>query len=104
MIQDIRVEIYGQVYSIRTDLNPDYIRQLAHTVDAKMRALGRQSGTVDTRRLAILTALNLADELQQLQNNAATEPQPLAAEFIERLEQCNRLLDAALNGGPETQG
>lgn len=102
MSQDIRVEICGQAYSIRTDLNPDYIRHLAHTVDARMRALGRQSGAVDTRRLAVLTALNLADELQQLQNGAATGPQPLSAAFVERLEQCNRLLEAALSGSPET--
>jgi len=102
MTQDIRVEIYGQIYSIRTDLNPDYIRQLARAVDAKMQALARQSGTVDTRRLAVLTALNLADELQQLQNSVATEPQPLTADVVERLQQCSRLLDAALSEGPET--
>lgn len=102
MSQDIRVEIGGHVYSIRTDLNPDYIRQLARTVDAKMQALARQTETVDTRRLAILTALNLADELQQLQSAAESQPQPLSAEFVERLEQCNRVLEAALSGGPET--
>lgn len=102
MSQDIRVEIGGHAYSIRTDLNPDYIRQLARTVDAKMQALARQTETVDTRRLAILTALNLADELQQLQSAAESQPQPLSAEFVERLEQCNRVLEAALSGGPET--
>lgn len=102
MSQDIRVEIYGQTYSIRTDLNPDYIRQLARTVDARIQALAGQSGTGDTRRLAVLTALNLADELQQLQSAAEPQPQPLSAEFVVRLQQCNRLLEAALSGGPET--
>jgi len=104
MIQDIRVEIYGQTYSIRTDVDPDYIRQLAHALDAKMRALGRQSGTADIRRLAVLTALNLTDELQQLQRIAESQRRTVSAEVVERLEQCNRLLDAALNRGPETQG
>jgi cell division protein ZapA len=102
MSQDIRLEIYGQTYSIRTDLNPDYIRQLARTVDARMQALAGRSGTVDTRRLAVLTALNLADELQQLQREAESQPQPLSSEFVVRLQQCNRLLEAALSGGPET--
>lgn len=102
MSQEIRVEIGGHAYSIRTDFNPDYIRLLARTVDAKMQALARQAQSVDTRRLAILTALNLADELQQLQSEAESQPPPLSAEFVERLQQCNRLLEAALSGGPQT--
>jgi len=103
MSQDIRVEIGGHVYSITTDLNPEYIRKLARAVDAKMQALERQSGTMDSRRLAVLTALNLTDELQQLERAAESQPQPPSTEFVERLQQCNRLLEAALSGGgPET--
>lgn len=102
MSENVRVEIYGQTYTIRTDLNPDYIRQLARTVDAKMQVLAGQSGAVDTRRLAVLTALNLADELQQLQRETESQPRPLSPEFVVRLQQCNRLLEAALSGAPET--
>lgn len=97
MTQDIRVEIFGQVYSIRTSLDPDYIEQLARTVDARMSALARQTETVDTRRLAVLAALNLADELQQQQNQVPHQRSALPPEFISRLEECNRLLDSVLD-------
>ena len=46
MVKDIRVEIYGQVYSIRTELDPDYIQQLAQTVDTRMKALGRETDSL----------------------------------------------------------
>jgi cell division protein ZapA (FtsZ GTPase activity inhibitor) len=96
MSRDIRVEIYGQTYSIRTDLDPDYIQGLAKSVDAKMNALSHQTGTVDTRRLAVLAALNLSDELQQLRKSAEAHRDALPSDAVRRLEECNRLLEAAL--------
>ena len=63
--QSIAVEIYGQIYHLRgTDVA--YIQQLAHNVDAKMRAVSSQGNTVDSLRVAVLAALNIADELQSL--------------------------------------
>ncbi|MFQ5777227.1 MAG: cell division protein ZapA [Terriglobia bacterium] len=96
MSRDIRLEIYGQVYSLRTDLEPDYVEKLAAAVDANMQALARQTDTVDTRRLAILAALNLADELQQLKEKVEAAEGALPGEFIQRLENCNQQLEAAL--------
>lgn len=95
MTQDIRVEIYGQVYSLRTSLEPAYLEELARLVDARMRALASQTDTVDTRRLAVLAALTLADELRQAQEVA--EPTPTAPdEALHRLEALSELLQAAL--------
>lgn len=98
-MKDVQVEIYGQVYKIRGELDPGYVEQLARTVDAKMRALARQTDTVDTRRLAVLAALNLVDELQQLKAKAHAERAALPRELLSRLEHCNHLLEAALSGG-----
>lgn len=100
MTKAIQVEIYGQVYSIRGDLDRDYVEQLARTVDSKMKALARQTDTVDTRRLAVLAALNLADELQQLKEKEQGERAALPREFAQRVEQCNRLLESALSPSP----
>ncbi len=58
------VTIYDQTYHL-TGQNPDHIRQLAEQVDAKMRAVAAQGRTVDSLRVAVLAALNLADELMQ---------------------------------------
>ena len=97
MSKDIRVEIYGQAYSLRTDLDPAYIESLAETVDARMRALGHQTETVDTRRLAVLAVLNLADEIHQLQQKPASAESRLPPDFAGRLAACHRLLDTALS-------
>lgn len=58
------VSIYDQSYHL-TGQDPAHIRRLAELVDAKMRAVARQSATVDSLRVAVLAALNLADELTQ---------------------------------------
>lgn len=102
-MKDIRVEIYGQTYNIRGEVDPAYVEQLARTVDARMRALAQQTDTVDTRRLAVLTALNLADEAEQLKNKPAAESPLLPREFASRLEACNRLLEAALTSEPAAE-
>lgn len=99
MSQDTRIEIYGHAYSIRTELDPGYIQQLAGVVNAKMNALSHQTGTVDTRRLAVLAALNLADELQQLQKAVEAQRHALPAEVVRRLDECNQRLEAALGSG-----
>ena len=58
------VSIYDQAYHL-TGQNPAHIHRLAELVDAKMRAVAAQGRTVDSLRVAVLAALNLADELTQ---------------------------------------
>lgn len=99
MKKEIRLEIYGQTYSVAGELDPAYLEQLARTVDAKMRALARQTDTLDTRRLAVLAALNLADELLQLKEKPAPEPDSVPHQFAARLQACHRLLESALSRG-----
>jgi cell division protein ZapA len=60
----ITVEIYDQTYHLAGE-NTAHIRDLAKRVDAKMRAVAAQGRTVDSLRVAVLAALNLADELSE---------------------------------------
>jgi cell division protein ZapA len=60
----VTVEIYDQVYHL-SGQDADHIRELAARVDAKMRAVAAQGRTVDSLRVAVLAALNMADELTQ---------------------------------------
>lgn len=60
--QSIAVDIYDQVYHLR-GTDPAYIERLAQIVDAKMRAVSAHGNTVDSLRVAVLAALNIADEL-----------------------------------------
>src|ERR1043166_1097314 len=59
----IRVEIYGQAYSIRTEGQGDYIHALAEMVDRRMKEIARATLTVDSLKVAILAALHIAEEL-----------------------------------------
>ena len=67
----VRVEIFDQVYNLRGS-DADYIIKLAEYVDAKMRAVSEQTSTVDSVRLAVLAALNIADEYHLLKRSLET--------------------------------
>ncbi len=60
----VTVDIYDQTYHLSGHDAP-HVRELAARVDAKMRAVAAQGRTVDSLRVAVLAALNLADELSQ---------------------------------------
>jgi cell division protein ZapA len=82
----VRVEIFDQAYNLRGS-DPDYILKLAEYVDGKMRAVAEQTHTVDTVRLAVLAALNIADEYHLLKRNQDSGT-------IEYLKRANNLANA----------
>jgi cell division protein ZapA len=59
------VEIFGQTYSVRGEGDPDYLMELARFVDTRMRDVAAQVSTVDPMKIAILAALNIADEFSR---------------------------------------
>jgi cell division protein ZapA len=63
----IQVEIFGQVYKVRGDEDQGYIEELARFVDSKMRAIADTTRTIDSLKVAILAALNIADEYFKLE-------------------------------------
>ena len=60
----VTVEIYDQLYHLSGE-DAEHIRRLAELVDARMRAVAAQGRTADSLRVAVLAALNLADELSR---------------------------------------
>jgi cell division protein ZapA len=64
----VSVDIYDQTYHLRAH-DPEYIQKLAEIVDNKMRAVSANGSTVDSLRVAVLAALNIADELMRLQEH-----------------------------------
>lgn len=63
----VTVEIYDQTYHL-SGQDAEHVRALAEMVDARMRAVASQGRTVDSLRVAVLAALNLADELSRADN------------------------------------
>jgi cell division protein ZapA len=59
------VEIFGQAYNVRGEGDPNYLTELARFVDARMREVAAQVATVDPMKIAILAALNIADEFSR---------------------------------------
>jgi cell division protein ZapA len=97
-IDYISVDIYDQTYHLRGE-NPDYIRRLADIVDAKMRAVASHGKTVDSLRVAVLAALNIADELATLEQRydaLAGSSQDTRASIRNRAHSLTGLLDSVL--------
>ena len=85
----VRVEIFDQVYNLRGS-DPEYILKLAEYVDSKMRAVAEATNTIDTVRLAVLAALNIADEhhlLQRKVESGATDYQQRAHLLADALDE-----------------
>lgn len=66
----VHVEIFGQSYAVQAGTEPGYVEQLAGFVDGQMREVSRAAGAVDSVRIAVLAALNIADELFQARGQA----------------------------------
>ncbi len=90
----VRVEIYDQAYNLRGS-DPEYIFRLAEVVDAKMRAVASQTATVDSLRLAVLAALNIADEYHVLKKKYDA----IAGELSKRTSNLADALDEVLSDG-----
>ena len=88
----VPVEIAGQRYPIRSSLDQEYVARLALYVDEKMRAAADATPTSDTLRLAVLAALNIADELFRCRD--ATRDRD--GQIAERAGEIERLLDRML--------
>lgn len=102
----VQVEIFGQTYRLRADEDSGYIEGLASYVDGRMREVARQTSAVDSLKVAVLAALNIADDHHRLERrieagrglppeSAADRPdetEPLDT----RIQEWNQILDEAL--------
>src|SRR5438045_8861053 len=100
--ETIRVEIYDQSYTVRSDGDPDYLKQLAEYVDQRMREISSGTLTVDSRKVAILAALYIADELHQLRKSHEQADEQLATRSVECSEMLDRLLETPRNVAAQT--
>jgi cell division protein ZapA len=87
----VRVEIYDQTYQLRGS-DPEYIGELADYVDTKMRVISQQASTVDSLRVAVLAALNIADEYLVLKRRYDS----IASDYQSRADQLSGALDEVL--------
>jgi cell division protein ZapA len=89
-MKGVNVEIMGQRLIIASDDGEEWARTLAATVDAKIKAIRASSQTVNSTNLAILAALNFADELERLRREHA--------ELLNHIQLLSRRLSEAIDG------
>jgi len=92
--ESVRVDIYDQSYNLR-GTDPEYIHKLAEFVDLKMRTVAEQTQTVDSLRLAVLAALNIADEYHLLKKKYDS----IAQDYRLNADRLSSALDEALGDG-----
>lgn len=86
----VQVTIFNQTYSLRSTSGAEHVREIASQVDERMRLIASHITTHDVSRIAVLVALNIADEMQSLKAHYESE--------IERLLN-NAQADAAIGEG-----
>jgi cell division protein ZapA len=92
MANRVKVQIFGQSYTVGGDLDEAYVQQLARYVDEKMNAVGAATQAVDSVKVAVLAALAIADELYSLRQQKSARDDSLR----ESAKHCLTLLERAL--------
>jgi cell division protein ZapA len=90
----VHVQIFGQTYSVKAGAETGYVEELAAHVDAQMQEVSRSAGAVDSLRVAVLAALNIADEcfrlradLREADDRASGRAAALARELAAAIEE-----------------
>ena len=86
------VEIFGQTYNVRGEGDPNYLTELARFVDARMREVAAEVATVDPMKIAILAALNIADEFSRFRRQRDS-----STAWIEKTEEISERLNKVIS-------
>lgn len=92
--ETVEVQILGESYTLKTETGPEYTRRVAQHVDRTAREIREESGVVDQKKVAILTALAVTDQLFRMREGvdvvkglAEKRADRLTGEIIAVLEQ-----------------
>ncbi len=89
------VTICNRTYNVRSGDDPEYVRRLAEYVDQKMVELAQGTATVDTLKVAVLAALNIADDCFVARRQLAALQQSVTG----RADRMSALIEEALADG-----
>jgi cell division protein ZapA len=94
----VEVEILGESYTLKSETSPEYTRRVAEHVDRTAREIREESGVMDQKKVAILTALAVTDQLFRMREGLEVV-KGLAEKRAERLT--TEVLSAVKQGGGE---
>lgn len=98
--QAVRVDINGASYTIRGEGSADDVRRVARLVDETMREVAQATGITDSLKVAVLAALQIADDLDRLKRQMSDLEERLSG----TAENCVTMLDQFLGGQPSGSG
>ena len=90
MTKTIEIEVFGHRFSLQGEGDEAYFHELAEYVDAQMRTLAQQTRTSTPTKLAILTAINVTDQLfrqQRQKDSGESEMERLAQLLVETIDE-----------------
>lgn len=96
----VPVVIMGQTYKVRAEEDVAYIEELARFVDTKMRTIADTTGTSDSLKVAILAALNIADELFKAEERERTFDEELADRVGDLVKRLDKTLEEPTQTSP----
>jgi cell division protein ZapA len=88
----VKIEIYDQMYNMSGEQDEEYLRELAAYVDGKMRSIAESTHMVDSLKVAVLAALNIADEMFTVRQ----KQQEIEGPLRKRVEKCVAMVERAL--------
>lgn len=65
----VTVEIFGEIYNLKGDLEPEKVKKLAGFLDLRMRRIAQANSRLSADKIAVLAALNIADEYLRLEQD-----------------------------------
>ncbi|HWT00641.1 MAG TPA: cell division protein ZapA [Pyrinomonadaceae bacterium] len=77
----VEVTILNRTLRLRSENSREHVEQVARLVDERMRLISSRITTHDVAKIAILAALNIADEMQSLRDHYENEIQPLLSKY-----------------------
>jgi cell division protein ZapA len=85
----VEIKVFGQTYTVKTDAEEDYIQEVAKYVNEKMEEVLKKTKSVSTLNVAILTALNIADDLLKEKEKGSAllrEVEAKSRDLIEKID------------------
>jgi cell division protein ZapA len=89
----IRVTIFGETYPIKSQAEPEYTQMVAEHVDQTMHLVKKKVGLQDAKKIAILAAMSITDELFQSRETAEEQRDELESKCSSLINLIEAYLD-----------
>lgn len=98
LISKAKVELMGRQYTLKGDVDPDYMKNLADYINGKIQEIKELAPQADPLRLVLLASLNIVDELFQAKTDNSNQEMLSSDELVAMQEKTKHLLEMLEDG------